>query len=152
MSVNKCENKKLTLESKLGELYQHPVGHDSLAKVLLQMGISENVITNPVVSRLKLKNLTGPMTKFLGNGVMDALLHLVNMEPDMPVVSRGEITKKWWKEAVFYQIYPRSFYDSDGDGIGDLRGIISILDYLQELGIDALWLSPIYDSPKDDNG
>ena len=60
--------------------------------------------------------------------------------------------KKWWKERVFYQIYPRSFQDSDGDGIGDLRGIISRLDYLSWLGVGAVWLCPIYDSPNDDNG
>lgn len=60
--------------------------------------------------------------------------------------------KVWWKEAVVYQIYPRSFMDSNGDGIGDLRGIISKLDYLKELGIDAVWLSPCYKSPNDDNG
>ena len=60
--------------------------------------------------------------------------------------------KKWWQNAVIYQIYPRSFYDSNGDGVGDLRGIIQKLDYLQELGINAIWLSPIYRSPQDDNG
>ena len=60
--------------------------------------------------------------------------------------------KKWWKESVVYQIYPRSFCDGNGDGIGDLRGIISKLDYLEELGVDVLWLSPIYKSPNDDNG
>lgn len=60
--------------------------------------------------------------------------------------------KQWWKESVVYQIYPRSFMDSNGDGIGDLRGIISKLDYLQELGIDVIWLSPVYESPNDDNG
>ncbi|WP_139904789.1 glycoside hydrolase family 13 protein [Clostridium thermarum] len=59
---------------------------------------------------------------------------------------------KWWKNAVVYQIYPKSFQDSNGDGIGDLQGIISRLDYLQELGIDAIWLSPVYKSPQDDNG
>ena len=52
--------------------------------------------------------------------------------------------KKWWKESVVYQIYPRSFCDSNGDGIGDLRGIISKLDYLESLGVDVLWLCPIY--------
>ena len=62
------------------------------------------------------------------------------------------IDKKWWKEAVVYQIYPRSFKDSDGDGIGDLKGIISKLDYLKSLGITAIWLNPIYESPNDDNG
>ncbi|AVX29981.1 oligo-1,6-glucosidase [Carboxydocella thermautotrophica] len=60
--------------------------------------------------------------------------------------------KAWWKEAVVYQIYPRSFMDSNGDGIGDLRGIISKLDYLQELGVNVIWLCPVYKSPNDDNG
>ena len=59
---------------------------------------------------------------------------------------------KWWKNAVVYQIYPKSFQDSDGDGIGDIPGIISRLDYLKKLGIDAIWLSPVYRSPQDDNG
>lgn len=59
---------------------------------------------------------------------------------------------QWWKRATIYQIYPRSFQDSNGDGIGDIPGIIRRLDYLSELGIDAIWLSPIYDSPNDDNG
>ena len=57
-----------------------------------------------------------------------------------------------WKEAVVYQVYPRSFMDSNGDGTGDLNGIISKLDYLQQLGINLLWLSPVYRSPMDDNG
>lgn len=60
--------------------------------------------------------------------------------------------KKWWKEAVAYQIYPRSFMDSNGDGIGDIQGIISKLDYIKELGIDVIWICPIYSSPNDDNG
>lgn len=59
---------------------------------------------------------------------------------------------RWYKDAVVYQIYPRSFCDSNGDGIGDLRGIISKLDYIKELGVNAVWLSPIYKSPNDDNG
>ncbi|MBQ3904779.1 MAG: hypothetical protein II744_07355 [Eubacterium sp.] len=62
------------------------------------------------------------------------------------------MTEKWWKEAVIYQIYPRSFKDSNGDGIGDLNGIYEKLDYLQELGVTAVWCSPFYDSPNDDNG
>lgn len=60
--------------------------------------------------------------------------------------------RKWWKEAVVYQIYPRSFKDANGDGIGDLQGIISQLDYLKALGIDVIWLSPFYQSPNADNG
>ena len=58
----------------------------------------------------------------------------------------------WWKKAVVYQIYPKSFLDTNGDGIGDLQGIINKLDYLKELGVDVLWLSPIYASPQADNG
>lgn len=60
--------------------------------------------------------------------------------------------KKWWHQAVMYQIYPRSFQDSNQDGIGDINGIIQRLDYLQNLGIDGIWLSPVYESPNDDNG
>ncbi len=63
-----------------------------------------------------------------------------------------EMKKPWWKNAVVYQIYPKSFQDSNGDGIGDIKGIISRLDYLEELGIDAVWISPMYCSPQDDNG
>ncbi len=62
------------------------------------------------------------------------------------------MNKAWWKEAVVYQIYPRSFMDSNGDGIGDLNGITEKLEYLKELGIDVIWLSPVYQSPNDDNG
>ena len=58
----------------------------------------------------------------------------------------------WWKSAVFYQIYPKSFQDTNGDGLGDIPGIIQRLDYLEKLGIDGIWLSPVYDSPQVDNG
>jgi oligo-1,6-glucosidase len=61
-------------------------------------------------------------------------------------------TRKWWKEATVYQIYPRSFKDSNGDGIGDLKGITSQLDYIKGLGVDVIWLSPHFDSPNADNG
>ncbi len=60
--------------------------------------------------------------------------------------------RKWWKEAVVYQIYPRSFQDTNGDGVGDLKGIISKLDYVKSLGVDVIWLNPIFASPNDDNG
>ncbi|MGB5446498.1 MAG: alpha-amylase family glycosyl hydrolase, partial [Psychromonas sp.] len=61
-------------------------------------------------------------------------------------------TRIWWKEAVVYQIYPRSFMDSNGDGIGDLNGITQRLDYLKFLGVDIIWICPIFESPNDDNG
>lgn len=146
------ENKWLTYDSTVGEFYDSPVGHDALAKVLLQIGLPEKVITNRAVSALKLRTIANLTKKQLGMDFFDSLLQLVGSEQDEPYVSKGKITPKWWKEAVFYQIYPRSFCDSNGDGIGDLQGIISKLDYLKKLGVDALWLSPIYDSPNDDNG
>lgn len=62
------------------------------------------------------------------------------------------MVEPWWKRSVVYQVYPRSFMDASGDGIGDLQGIISKLDYIEKLGVDVIWLSPIYDSPNDDNG
>ena len=60
--------------------------------------------------------------------------------------------REWWKEAVVYQIYPRSFKDSNGDKVGDIPGIIEKLDYLKNLGVDVIWLSPVYQSPNVDNG
>ncbi|HCV53241.1 MAG TPA: glucohydrolase, partial [Exiguobacterium sp.] len=62
------------------------------------------------------------------------------------------MTRAWWKEAVAYQIYPRSFYDANNDGIGDIPGIIAKLDYLKDLGVDVLWICPMFKSPNDDNG
>ena len=69
-----------------------------------------------------------------------------------PADSANGYQPKWWKEAVVYQVYPRSFKDSNGDGIGDLKGITSELDYIQNLGVTVVWLSPHYDSPNADNG
>lgn len=145
-------SRKLTMDSKLGEIYATPVGHDALGKVLLQLGISEKLLTGGVIGNLKLKNINKITGKFVDSSFFEALLQLLNSEQDEPGPGNGPVAAKWWKEAVFYQIYPRSFYDTDGDGIGDLRGIIEKLDYLKELGVDALWLSPVYDSPNDDNG
>ena len=144
--------KKLTLNSRLREAYATPIGHDAIGKVLMQLGLSEKLITNPVVGNLKLSSISKLAGKKLDEGFLQAIVNLLNSEVETPVESSGPITQKWWKEAVFYQIYPRSFYDTNGDGIGDLRGIITKLDYLQNLGVDALWLSPVYDSPNDDNG
>src|SRR5699024_11296016 len=71
---------------------------------------------------------------------------------ETPVGGAASGGRAWWRSAVFYQVYPRSFADDDGDGVGDLRGIISRLDHLADLGVDCLWLSPIFDSPNEDMG
>jgi oligo-1,6-glucosidase len=145
-------NKKLDYRSRIREIYENPIGHDIIYKLLLQLNKKEAWITNPVTGNLRLKTAAKLTGKLLGAGFFETLLELLNSEPDLPDTQTGEIIKTWWKQAVFYQIYPRSFQDSDGDGIGDLNGILSRLDYLKELGIDAVWLSPVYDSPNDDNG
>ena len=143
---------KITRQSKIGELYATTVGHDALEKVLMQLNIPTTAITNPIVSNIKVEGLEKILGKKLGSGFFDAMLGLVNSDTELPFVSKEPVKEAWWKEAVIYQIYPRSFYDTNGDGIGDLRGIIEKLDYLQDLGITAIWMSPIYDSPNDDNG
>jgi len=90
-----------------------------------------------------------PTEKSQGDIVEIRLQDTWNLAPHAEVdISR----KQWWKESVVYQIYPRSFKDSNGNGIGDLKGITSKLDYLKDLGIDVIWLSPVYKSPNDDNG
>lgn len=144
--------KKLTMDSKIREIYQNPVGHDILHKLLLQMNKSERLIKNPIVSHCKLKTVSKLTKKMLSEEFYHTFLELLNSEEDQIDGQELPIQKQWWKEAVFYQIYPVSFMDSDHDGYGDLNGIRSKLDYLHELGVDVIWLSPIYDSPYDDNG
>ena len=142
----------LTVNNRIKDVYAHPIGRDIINKLLLQMNISKIVVTNPIVGNLKLKTLQRLAKKQLDVGFVGTLLTLLNSEQAIPGTDDVPIQKTWWKEAVFYQIYPRSFMDSNGDGIGDLKGITAKLDYLKELGIDAIWLSPVYDSPNDDNG
>lgn len=88
----------------------------------------------------------------LGGGAQGTAAHApgMDMSPRTQLINGYE--PKWWKEAVVYQIYPRSFQDSNGDGIGDLKGITSRLDYLQKLGVNVVWLGPHFDSPNADNG
>ncbi len=143
---------KITMNSKIKDVYENPIGHDILKKVLMQVGLNDSFINNILVSNLTLKRIKPLTKKVLDDGFWDALLVLVNMDTGEEAPLNTPLTKKWWKESVFYQIYPRTFCDSNGDGIGDIQGIISKLDYLKELGVDALWLSPIYDSPMADNG
>jgi len=143
----------ITRDTKVGELLNNPIAKDVLAQLVQYAGVNEKMILNPIVKSLKLSAIP----KFAGKAmpdadyVIDAMIDLFNQEADTKPLSKSN-TQYWWKEAVVYQIYPRSFQDGNGDGVGDLKGIIQRLDYLKELGVDAIWLSPIFDSPNDDNG
>ena len=136
----------------VAEVYAHPLGRDIIDKILLQTGRSATWVRNPLVSRLRLRQLDKFLGRMFGPGFVDTLVDLLADCPESPPRLDGPIAATWWKRAVFYQIYPRSFADSNGDGIGDLPGILAKLPYLDDLGIDCLWLSPIFTSPNKDMG
>lgn len=143
---------KITMKSRIKDVYAHPIGRDIIRRILLQMNLAPGFITNPVVGGLRLCIVRKLAAKQLGPEFFDTFIRLLNSEPDTTAGGDCEIRPAWWKEAVFYQIYPRSFCDGNGDSLGDLKGITMRLDYLKRLGVDAVWLSPVYDSPNDDNG
>lgn len=146
-----------TPHSTIAEIYAHPLGRDIIDRILYATGRSP-LWLRPLLS-MTLGTFGRLTRRVTGPGFVEALMSLLDSVPDRfpdDVVlvggAPGAPEPAWWKEAVFYQIYPRSFQDSDGDGIGDLRGIVSRLDYLADLGVDCLWLSPIFDSPNEDMG
>lgn len=141
----------ISMKSTLKDVYKNPVGKDVVDMLLLNTGKSASILNNPLVGSLKLSQLD---KLFAGKapGLAQFVVNLLNTRDTSPPPSPQNIAHKWWKEAVVYQIYPRSFMDSNGDGIGDLAGIKERIPYLKELGVDLVWLSPIYDSPNDDNG
>lgn len=136
--------------STLAEVYDHPVGRDVIDRLLLALGRSPRLVTNRLVSRLSLGRVERLTTRFTGPGLVETVIDLLNSDPDR--VADVDREPQWWQSAVVYQIYPRSFADSNGDGTGDLRGIIDHLDHLASLGVDCLWLSPVFDSPNEDFG
>jgi oligo-1,6-glucosidase len=143
----------ITRESRVKDLLKNPIAQDVFGRLSQYAGVSEKLLLNPVVKNLKLSAIP----KFAGKSIPDAetvvdgMIELFNQEEGtkLPAPSAN---RSWWKEAVVYQVYPRSFKDGNGDGVGDIPGILEKLDYLQALGVDALWLSPIFASPNDDNG
>jgi len=137
---------KLNLNSKVKDLCKHPLGRDIVEKLLLQLGKSNKLVDNFIVGNLRLKTLKRLAGKKVGADFFDTVLDLLNSESDIPRLDAIAPTPAWWKEAVFYQVYPRSFTNKG------LPGVIGKLDYLHNLGVDAIWLSPVYDSPNDDNG
>lgn len=141
-------------DPRVAEVYAHPVGRDAIDKILLYLGRGQGWVTNPLVANTRLSAISTLAKRGLGPGFADAFLTVIADHPDQTAPRTGvdQAAGQWWHDAVFYQVYPRSFADSDGDGVGDLRGIISHLDYLADLGVDCLWLSPIFDSPNEDMG
>ena len=143
---------RITAESRVRDVLRHPLGRDIVDKLMLQVGRSTGWVANPAVASLRLGQLQRLAGRVVGDGFADALVQLLNDAPEATPPAAGPVRPTWWKEAVFYQVYPRSFADSNGDGVGDIRGIISRLDHIAGLGVDCLWLSPIFASPNQDNG
>ncbi len=142
----------ITEKTPLKVIYKTPVGHDILEKIFYTLRLPARTILSTPLGKLNFGALKKLTFGRVDDGFIQTALALLNGEKDVPAPDDGKFVRKWWKEAVFYQIYPRSFKDSNGDGIGDLNGIREKLDYLKELGVDAIWCSPVYDSPNDDNG
>ncbi len=140
-----------TLNSSIGDILEHPVGNDIITMIREQAKMPEIIVSNPIICKIKLQTIIDLSKGFVDEVFITKLCDILNQPFDE--LNDSIVTeKKWWKEAIAYQIYPRSFKDSNNDGIGDIGGIIEKLDYLKDLGINLLWLSPIYDSPNDDNG
>ena len=129
------KEREFTMQSRIRDIYRTPVGHDILDKMMLTFGIPTQTLDNPLVGSWKLSGLQKIAGRKLEPAFFDVFLKLVNQERDLPGDERSAIVPAWWKEAVFYQIYPRTFYDTDGDGIGDLKGILQKLDYLKEMKV-----------------
>lgn len=146
---NQEQARPLTMDSRFGELLANPVGRDVIDKVLLFSGLSPKLLKP--FARWRLRTLDRLIRPLSGPGLVEVVLRLANGESEVPP-TQGPHEDPWWRGAVFYQVYPRSFADSNGDGIGDLRGILEHLDQLWGLGVDCLWLSPIFDSPNHDQG
>ncbi len=146
-------SEEFTAKSTIGEVLKNPFGRDIVTLIAATAGIKYEILSSLPVRAMSLSALKKLAGKALDDGFIEMFCRKLNDYADCkPTPEPARITEKWWKQSVFYQIYPRSFCDASGDGVGDLRGIIAKLDYLRELGIDALWLSPIYQSPNDDNG
>ncbi len=141
----------LTKDSRLGELLNNPIGRDIIGRLTQYAGVDEKLVDNALVRRMKLSSLPKLSGGRVSEDLLDTLITLFNQDGDIMRLPENR-EHVWWKEAVVYQIYPRSFMDSNGDGIGDLKGILGKLDYLSALGVTAVWLSPVFDSPNDDNG
>ena len=139
--------------SRLKDVMKTPSGHDVIARLLYSFGLDENIVTKTPLGNITIGALQKLSFGKLNDASIDALLRLLNsLDEETSEEEEIPVKEVWWKEAVFYQVYPRSFSDSNHDGIGDIRGIVSRLDHIKNLGVDAIWCCPFYDSPNADNG
>lgn len=143
---------KTDRRSRLKDVMKTASGHDVIARLLYSLGMDESLIEKTPLGYLRIGSLSRLSMGKLNEEAIDALLRLLNSLQEEGAEDGSGISRAWWKEAVFYQVYPRSFYDSNGDGIGDIKGITAKLDHIRSLGVDAIWCSPFYDSPNADNG
>lgn len=143
---------EITPNTTIKEAVKNPMAKDMIEKLMLAVKLPNDAATKAPLGNLKMKSLTTLTAGLLDKKTVQTICDMFNLEKGDIITDEGELEKKWWKEAIIYQIYPRSFYDSNGDGIGDLNGIIEKLDYLKDLGVTVIWCSPFYDSPRDDNG
>ena len=143
---------KIDENIKIKDLMKTASGNDIISRMFYALGLDERIVYLPFISNIKLKDLPRLSMGKIDEDMLKALLELLNNVNYDIKKDECEIQEEWWKEAVFYEIYPRSFKDSNNDGIGDIEGIIQKLDYLKDLGVDALWVCPFYDSPGADNG
>lgn len=143
---------KITPDTTLKAALENPMAKDMLEKFMLAFRLPADTIESGILGKAKFKTLTRLSAGLLDKKTIQTICNMLNLEKNEIITDEGTLAKKWWKEAIVYQIYPRSFFDSNGDGIGDLNGISQKLDYLQDLGVTAIWCSPFYDSPNDDNG
>lgn len=144
---------KYSKHTKVKEIMSNPFGANLVSSVAGTLGVPSSVFSSPIIRNMPLSLIATMSKGMIDDGFIDTLCSKLNEYDGFERIDNpSEITRRWWKEAVFYQIYPSSFCDSNGDGIGDLKGITSKLDYLSDLGINAIWFSPLYKSPLDDNG
>lgn len=143
---------KITMDTKFKDAIKNPMAKDMIEKLFLVLRLPFSIVENGFAGNLRMRSLVSLSAGLFTKKTVQSICDMFNLEKNEILTDEGELKEKWWKEAVIYQIYPRSFYDSNGDGIGDLKGITEKLDYIKELGATAIWCSPFYDSPNDDNG
>ncbi|MBR1763749.1 MAG: alpha-glucosidase [Eubacterium sp.] len=143
---------KITPQTKFKDALQNPMAKDIIEKLVLVLKLPKDSFDSGLIGNLRFSSLTLLTGGMINRKTVNQICNMLNLETDEVITDKGELQEKWWKEAIVYQIYPLSFYDSNGEGVGDLNGSREKLDYLKELGVTAIWCSPFYDSPNDDNG